>query len=169
MRDVLLGAALVASFALMVVCTSWALDSDRKAIVPALLVAISALAIDGALLCLPWRRLRAPALLLFPLVLMAGAVALSLSTNGVASNYTGFFTLAFIYVGLTQDRVVVPALAVIAAVSWLVCQEDLNASTLIKLGIGSTIWVSVGWVLARAPRATGRRHASSSRRRTPTC
>ena len=147
-RDVLLGAALVASFALMVVCTSWALDSNREAIVPALLVAVSSLVIDAGLLCLPWRRLGGTTLLLFPLVLFAGEIALALSTNGVSSNYTGFFTLAFIYVGLTQDRLVVPALAAVAALSWLICQEEVTASTLIKLGIGLTIWVSVGWVLA---------------------
>lgn len=127
-------------------CTSWVLD--RGALGPAVVVAISTLAVSAALLCLPWRRLTVPWLLLFPLALICGAVALALSTNGVATNYTGFFTLTFIYVGLTQRRSVIPALSVVVALSWLVCQENLAASTLIKLSITFSIWLSVGWVLA---------------------
>jgi diguanylate cyclase (GGDEF)-like protein len=129
-------------------CTSWLLDTDAAEIAPALLVASVTLAICAGLLCLPWRRLPATTMLLFPLLLIGAEVALATWTNGVASNYTGFFTLAFMYVGLTQDRSVVPTLAAVAAVSWLACQEDVLPSTLIKLGIGLAIWVSVGWVLA---------------------
>jgi hypothetical protein len=69
----------------MVVCTSWALDTDRNAIVPALLVASATFAIDAALLCLPWRRLSGTALLLFPLVLIAGSRAAAARSNPVTS------------------------------------------------------------------------------------
>jgi diguanylate cyclase (GGDEF)-like protein len=147
-RDVHLGASLVAAFALVLVCTSWALDPHRAAVVPAVVVGSSMLAVDVGLLWLPWWRLAGAALLVFPLLLMGGDVVLAVRTTGVAPNYTGFFMLAFIYVGLTQDRVVLPALAAVAALSWLACQDNLSASTWIKLSIASTIWMAVGWILA---------------------
>jgi diguanylate cyclase (GGDEF)-like protein len=147
-RDVLLGAALVVAFSVLVATTSSLLDASDGAGVPALLVASAGAIIGIGLACLPWRSMSPTLLLVFPLTLIVAEAALAIATNGVAANYTGFLTLAFLYVGLTQDRAVVPAIAVLAAASWLLCQENLAASTWLRLGIALVIWTSVGWLLA---------------------
>jgi diguanylate cyclase (GGDEF)-like protein len=56
--------------------------------------------------------------------------------------------LAVIYVALTQRPVVLPIAVAVAAPCWLVCQEQVTASTLIKLGNSMTIWLLVGFALA---------------------
>jgi len=156
-RDVLLGAGLVAGFAVVVACTSWALDTDAGMVAPALAVAGATVLIDVGLLCLPWRRLRASFEIVFPLLLVA-EIVLAVATRGVASNYTGFLTLAFVYVGLTQDRVWLPLLAAIAAPTWIVCQDSVTASSYIRLATTLTTWLLVGSVLA-ARVARDRAHA----------
>ena len=147
-RDVLLGAGLVAGFAVVVACTSWALDTDAGMVAPALAVAGLTLLADVGLLCLPWRRLRSSFQMVFPLLLVGAEIALAVATRGVASNYTGFLTLAFVYVGLTQDRVWLPLLAGVAAPTWLLCQDTVTAASYIRLATALLTWLLVGSVLA---------------------
>ena len=146
-RDVLLGAGLVAAFAVALACTSWAVETRGGMVVPALVVAGSTMIADIGLLCLPWRRLDPRFEMVFPLLLVGAAITLAVSTDGLAWNYTGFLTLAFVYVGMTQKRVVVPGLAVLAAPAWLLCQENMAASTSIRLGTNLIIWLLIGGVL----------------------
>jgi diguanylate cyclase (GGDEF)-like protein len=147
-RDVLLGAGLLAGFSVVVTCTAWALDIDARTLAAVLVVAASTLLVDLGLLCLPWRRLRAAFEMVFPLVLVGAEVTLALSTHHVASSYTGFFTLAFVYVGLTQDRVCLAILAAVAAPTWILCQDTVTVSSYIRLTITLATWLLVGAVLA---------------------
>ena len=147
-RDALLGAGLVVAFSVVVATTSAVLDGGAGGFTSAPLVAGAAATVGIGLLGLPWRRMPATVLLVFPLVLIGAEAALAVATDGVAANYTGFLTLAFIFVGLTQSRMVVPPLALLAGATWLLCQENLEASTWIRLAIALAIWTSVGWVLA---------------------
>jgi diguanylate cyclase (GGDEF)-like protein len=139
---------LVAGFAAVVACTSWAIDTDAGMVAAALGVAGTAALVDVGLLCLPWRRLTSSFEMVFPLVLVGAVLALGISTTGVASNYTGFLTLAFVYLGLTQDRVWLPLLAAVAAPTWILCQDIVTASSYIRLATTLTTWLLVGWVLA---------------------
>ena len=83
-----------------------------------------------------------------PAAALCAYFALALSTDGVAPSYAGFFPLAIIYVGLTQRPLYVPLVVAIAAPCWLVCQEAITASTLIRLGVAVTMWLLVGLALA---------------------
>jgi diguanylate cyclase (GGDEF)-like protein len=158
-RDVLLGAGLVAAFAVVIAATAWAFDASGGAVTPALLVAGGVLVVDAALWLLPWRRLGSVWLVAFPVTLSVGLVVLSLTTHGVAQNYIGFFALAFIYLGLTQNFVVVGAFTVVAIPSFLLAEESLSTQTVVRLITITTIWLLMGWVFAsrsERDRAQGR-------------
>jgi diguanylate cyclase (GGDEF)-like protein len=147
-RDVLLGAGLVAAFAMVIAGTARSLGTHGGMVAPVLVVATSTIAGDVALLCLPWRRLSAPFEMAFPVLLVAATSALAVATNGVATNYTGFLTLAFVFVGLTQQRVWLPLLAIVATPAWLVSQDIITAASIVRLSTIFAIWLLVGWVLA---------------------
>jgi len=147
-RDVLLGMGLVAAFAVVVASTSGVVETQGGTVAPALIVAGSATIADVGLLCMPWRRLTTQCEMAFPLLLVAAVIALGLATNGLASNYTGFLTLAFVYVGMTQTRALLPALAVIAVPAWLLCQSQVAAAESVRLGTTLIIWLLIGGVLA---------------------
>ena len=148
-RDVLFGAGLVGAFALVLACTVWSLESaDGREGATALVIAASTLVVGGGLTRFLQRRLATALLLLFPLLLFAAELALALSTTGVASSYTGFFALTVVYVGLTQRPAVVPFVVAAAASCWLVSQNDIDESTMIRLSVALTMWLMVGLALA---------------------
>jgi GGDEF domain-containing protein len=152
-RDALLGAGLVGAFALVAASTSWALANGGNELMTELVVVGLTIALDIGLLCLPWRRLNSAFLLVFPFLLVGAEVGLAVSTAGIPSNHVGMFTLAFLYVGLTQDLVVVPLFAVVAAPGWLICVVNSSTKTVVRLMTATTIWLSIGWVFAaRTPR-----------------
>ena len=147
-RDVLLGAGLVAAFAVIVAGTFRSLGAGRGMVVPTLVVAASTLLGDVVLLCLPWRRLSAPFEMVFPVLLVGAIGAVAVTTNGVASNYTGFLTLALVFVGLTQERAWLPLLATVATPTWLLSQDVVTAASVVRLGTIFAIWILVGCVFA---------------------
>lgn len=147
-RDVLLGAGLVAAFAVVVAGTARSLGAGHDMVVPTLVVAASTMLGDVALLCLPWRRLSAPFEMAFPVLLVGATGAVAVTTDGVASNYTGFLTLAFVFVGLTQKRLWLLLLATVATPTWLLAQDVVRAASIVRLGTIFGIWILVGSVLA---------------------
>ncbi|MCU1459311.1 MAG: hypothetical protein JWL73_3403 [Actinomycetia bacterium] len=149
----------MAAFAVIVAATAWAFDTTRTVTGPAIVVAAATLLADGALLCLPWRRLRPAFLLLFPLAMCGGEALLAATTDGASAGYAGFFALAFIYLGLTQNLVVIGCFTVVAAPVWLYCQESLATPTIIRLITIIVVWFLLGWVFAsrsERDRARGR-------------
>jgi signal transduction histidine kinase len=97
---------------------------------------------------LPWERLGDEWLFAYPLAILASLVVLAASTSGVAGAYTGFITVAFIYVGLTQGRVRSLLVIPLAVLAWIYCQPNLAAATLVKLPIAVGVWILVGQVVA---------------------
>src|ERR1700733_1423008 len=68
-RDALLGACLVVSLPLVVISTLWLLPFSGKAVDRSVAIELAASLLAFTLLCLPWPRLPAPALLVFPGIL----------------------------------------------------------------------------------------------------
>ncbi len=159
-QDVWLGVGLVLIFCALLVVGSLALKLDPEARGDIMLVAVAIAAADLGLLYLPWRKLTRLALLAFPALLVIGEVSLAVVTKGVSADYSGFFTLAFLYIGLTQRRGTGPVFALVAGPSWVVAQQLWATSTAIKLVLVLVIWVLMSDVLATR-RA---RDASRSRR-----
>ena len=148
-RDTLLGGGLICAYAFVVACTVWPLghhDLTSRAIDIAALTMIGGLVLTKLL----WRSTKEYLLLSFPVMLFVAQVWLALSTNGLAANYSGFFALALIYVGLTQQRVVVAMAVAIAAPSWLICQEltTVTVTTVARLCTAITFWLLAGLALA---------------------
>jgi diguanylate cyclase (GGDEF)-like protein len=87
-------------------------------------------------------------LLVFPLVLMADLVAGAAAAKAVGPAYSGFFTVAFIYVGLTQRRWTSVFLLPAAIPAWYFCQVGSASVIAVRLPISVAVWLVVGELLA---------------------
>jgi diguanylate cyclase (GGDEF)-like protein len=140
---------MVAAFAFIVAATCPGLEAaSPHDTVVALTIAGATVVAAGALAIAPWRRLPMQSLIAFPLLIVASEVALAAFTNGVAPNYTGFFTIVFLYVGLTQSPGVPLLFTLVVAPSWVYCQEQLAVAVWVKLALGAAIWILLGEILA---------------------
>ncbi|HEX2784619.1 MAG TPA: EAL domain-containing protein [Ilumatobacteraceae bacterium] len=148
-RDILLGGGLIGAFAVVVACTVWPVGQhglSSRAIDVAVLTSVTGIALMKVL----WRSTSEHLLLLFPTTLLVAQVWIAVSTDGIAANYSGFFALAIIYVGLTQRRVVVAMAVAIVAPCWLICQEltTVTVTTVARLATAITFWLVAGLALA---------------------
>jgi diguanylate cyclase (GGDEF)-like protein len=143
-----MGAGLIWMFSLVVLSTAWALQSPGDNLRATVNVVVGAVIADFILLLLPWRRLPTRMLTVFPLLLVAMELALAATTRGFAADYTGFFTLAFIYIGLTQPRGTPTLFAIIVGPSWVYCQQEFTSQVGIRLPIALGVWILIGEVLA---------------------
>jgi diguanylate cyclase (GGDEF)-like protein len=147
-RDAVLGAGLVSFLPLAVVCTFWLLAPWDSGLATTLAIDLGASLFAVALLALPWTRLPASALLVFPLVLGATMLATASIDRTFTASYIGFITVAFIFIGLTQSRVV-PLLAIpIAIPLYLLCEIHVTPALGVRLPIGALIWLLIGEVVA---------------------
>jgi diguanylate cyclase (GGDEF)-like protein len=153
--DVWMGAGLIWAFALIVLSTTWALRSSQDSVRAIFAVVLGAVAADFVLVLLPWKRLPTQVLIVFPLLILGMELSLAATTTGVASDYTGFFTLAFIFIGLTQPRGTSVVFAVLVAPTWVYCQDGFTSQVGVRLPIALGIWILIGEVLAaRAARSS---------------
>ena len=139
---------MVGLFSFVVLSTSWALHAPEDTPSAIVDVFVGAVLAGIVLVLLPWQQLPVRLLMLFPLLVLGTELALAASTNGVAVNYTGFLTLAFIYIGLTQPPWTSVVFACLVAPSWVYCQQGLTAEIWIRLPIALGIWLLIGEVLA---------------------
>jgi diguanylate cyclase (GGDEF)-like protein len=87
-------------------------------------------------------------LLLFPLLVLVTEIVLAAHTSGVAAYYTGFFTLGFIYIGLTQPRGTSFWFVLLVVPAWFYSQQGLTGHVWIRVLVATVIWVLVGEVVA---------------------
>jgi diguanylate cyclase (GGDEF)-like protein len=147
-RDVLLGAGLVACLPLVVLCTSWLLPSSGSSVIRTLSIEFGASVLAFSLLWLPWPRLPATLLLVFPGILAATLISTANLDRAMAASYVGFLTVSFIYIGITQSRLV-PVLAVpIALPIYLLCEVHVTPAINVRLPIAVVTWILIGEVLA---------------------
>ena len=101
-----------------------------------------------SLLWLPWYRMSASLLLVFPGILAAAIVATANLEGTITASYVGFLTLSFIYIGITQSRLI-PILAMpIAVPIYLLCEVHVTPAIDVRLPIAVVIWLFIGEVLA---------------------
>jgi diguanylate cyclase (GGDEF)-like protein len=148
-HDVLLGFGLVASFCIIVVITAVALNLDSAMLGPIIGVSLVTIALDFGLVVLFRRHFSTRMLLWFPVLFATSELVLALvSDKGVAANYTAFFTLMFVYIGLTQPRGTGPLFVPLAASVWVLAQWPWTATVGIKLCLTIAIWIVLSDVLA---------------------
>ena len=147
-QDVLLGFGLSAALFFVLTCTAWVLRSEQDGFGKSIGIAAAGTLIAYLLTTLPWERLPVKLLLVFPAVLFAVLIAIAGLTHGISPGYSGFLTLAFIYLGLTQGRAVPAVASLIAIPTFIYCQERLAASVGVRCVIATGIWLIIGDVLA---------------------
>jgi diguanylate cyclase (GGDEF)-like protein len=148
-HDVLLGFGLVASFCLIVVVTAVALNLDSAVLGTIIAVSVVTIALDFGLIVVFRHRFSTRMLLCFPILFATSELVLALvSDKGVAANYTAFFTLMFVYIGLTQPRGTGTIFVPLAASVWVLAQRPWTATVGIKLCLTIAIWIVLSDVLA---------------------
>lgn len=147
-RDVRIGAGMVAAFCVLIACTSPALNLGLEANRTVVLVVTGLAAVDFGFLLLRWDRCAQQMLLIFPVLLLVGEVTLALLTKGVAADYTGFLTLGFVYIGLTQPRGTGLAFCLLAGPTWAMSQQHWAPGLGIKLGLTMLVWLLLSGFLA---------------------
>jgi diguanylate cyclase (GGDEF)-like protein len=143
-----MGAGLVAAFVLLVASTAWDLHLSHDALVTTFIILLGVVVVDGALCGLPWTGLPQQTLLVFPLLVVVTEVVLAARTVGVAPYYTGFFTLGFIYLGLTQPRGTSFGFVLVVVPAWIYSQQGLSGHVWIRVSVATVIWILVGEVVA---------------------
>jgi diguanylate cyclase (GGDEF)-like protein len=108
-----------------------------------------ALAIGDLCLLVPIQRAGNRLLLLcFPLLVVAGELAITLLPHGDAVGYLGFLTLCFVYIGLTQGRGVGSLFVLVTGPVWVAVQRPWTAEVGVRLFLAIVIWVLISEVLA---------------------
>jgi diguanylate cyclase (GGDEF)-like protein len=149
-QEVWMGAGLVTALAVVMACTLWALHLPAHTTALAFLIVALAMAANVVLFFLPWERLSTQVpLLVFPLLLLDTLLALALLNHEMAANYTGFLTLAFIFIGLTQVRGVSVGFVALSVPVWILCQVGQKSSVGVRLPMVVVIWILIGEVLSR--------------------
>jgi diguanylate cyclase (GGDEF)-like protein len=146
-RDALLGAGLVGSLPIVVICTFW-LQRSGGSIAGTFALEIGATLLAVALTFLPWSRMPAPSLMMFPGILAATLISTAYLDRSMAASYVGLLTVSFLYIGLTQSRLV-PLLAVpIAIPVYLYSELHVTPAIEVRLPIAALIWLLIGEVVA---------------------
>jgi diguanylate cyclase len=148
-QDVLLGFGLVMASCVVVLVASsfFPMSAEGRRSIVAILMGTAAL--DLGVLALPGRLLKGPVLLCFPILLVASHLALSLLVpQSEAVAYVGFFTLAFVFIGVTQARGVGALFTVVAAPAWAVIERPWTTEVGVKLVLAIAVWTLISEVLA---------------------
>ena len=114
-RGAHLAVGLSGAWTLVIVCTIWFLPVKDSARSIVLALAAGAMVIALGLMRLPWERLPARALRVFPAVGLGSLTIGALLTHGIAESYAGYFTIAFVFMGLTQTSSTVLVAVPVAA------------------------------------------------------
>jgi diguanylate cyclase (GGDEF)-like protein len=87
---------------------------------------------------------------LWPAVAGLGALAaMGVTTSGLGAAFGGFFTLIFVYVGLTQPTWTSVALVPLAAVGWLETNRPITHIVVARMPIAVALWIFLGELLSR--------------------
>jgi hypothetical protein len=89
-RDALVGAGLVACLPLVVLCTFWLLPFSSSVVIKTLSIEFGTSMLAFSLLWLPWPRLPAALLLVFPGILAATLISTANLDRTIAASYVGF-------------------------------------------------------------------------------
>ena len=146
--DVLLGFGLVAAYCFFVVVAMVFSLGDIYGPGPVVVVGLT-MAADSCLLAFSGRRLSGRWLLCFPLLLVASELGLSvLVPSGEAAEFAGFFTLMFVFIGLTQRRGMGPLFILVAGPAWAFIERPWTDEVAVKSVLALAVWLLISEVLA---------------------
>jgi diguanylate cyclase (GGDEF)-like protein len=152
-----LALGLSGAWTLVIVCTIWLLpvkDADRSIV---LALSAGAMVLALGLTRLPWERLPPRALLVFPALGVGSLMLTALLSRGISPSYTGYLTVAYVFMGLTQRPATIFATIPVAVPIWIICAGGFTPTDNVKLPVAVGIWVLIGESLAaRTARATER-------------
>jgi diguanylate cyclase (GGDEF)-like protein len=148
-----LGMILVGTCASLEALTVEALRPDGHQLATFLVAAGASVLVALPLWRLDWSARSPRALLAFPLVAVGGLTLADVLARGVADVYSGFFLLAFVYVGLTQAPGTSTVCAVVALPVWIANEGHLSAVVDVKMPIAVLLWVIVGELLSQRVRS----------------
>jgi diguanylate cyclase (GGDEF)-like protein len=87
----------------------------------------------------------------FPMLPVLGFLALALTgvlTDSVNPSFTGFYTVGFVYIGLTRPRGTSLALAPLALGCWLLTNAPVTSQIAARIPVNLGTWLLVGEILA---------------------
>ena len=152
-----LALGLSGAWTLVIVCTIWLLpvkDADRSIV---LALSAGAMVLALGLTRLPWERLPPRALLVFPALGVGSLMLTALLSRGISPSYTGYLTVAYVFMGLTQRPATIFATIPVVVPIWIICAGGFTPTDNVKLPVAVGIWVLIGESLAaRTARATER-------------
>src|ERR1700722_20094706 len=99
MRDAYFGACLVGLLPLVTLLTFWVSSPWTQRLASTLAIELGASLLAVVFLRLPWARLPALLLLIYPGILVGSLVAAASLERPLAASYIGLVTVAFIYIG----------------------------------------------------------------------
>lgn len=143
-----LGGALALAVAVIVLSTIWFLPSPGSVRSVALIELSVLVATVVAVLVLAKTEEGSPWLLVFPAIIVAAQVSVASVFPAAGLAYTGFFTLSFIYVGLSMHRGVSLVILPPAAAAWFYCQTTPVGETVVRAFITFSVWLLIGELLA---------------------
>ncbi len=143
-----LGAISIVSCAFVVLCTVWFLPSREAGRSTSAAMAAGGALVAVCLTRLPWDRWPTRALIAFPALGLCVLTADALLTTGITPAYGGFFTVGFVYLGLTQSRLTTLAMIPLAVPAWILCVGGLTSTVEVKTPVSVAIWALLGFNLA---------------------
>ena len=147
-QDASLGFGLVALFCLTVIGSDAFLHLGHENSAAVAAVA-AATAVADLCLLVPLRRCGTRLwLLTFPVLVVVGELTLSLLPGGDAVGYTGFLTLSFVYIGLTQARGVGSLFVLLAGPVWVAVERPWTAVLGVRFFLAIGIWILISEVLS---------------------
>jgi diguanylate cyclase (GGDEF)-like protein len=139
--------------------TVWFLPSHQRMLIVASM--LGGLSVATAARALPWESWDRLALLVWPVLVLAGISAATIvSPSGTISTLSGLITVCFLYVGMTQRPWTGFVLLPFAVPVWILCAGGWNHQLAVKAPIAVGIWIIIAETISRLRARVGHLTAS---------
>ncbi len=128
-------------------------DHQRMLIIGSMVIG---LIVTTAARALPWARWDRRALLVWPLVVLAGlAAATAVSPAGTIATLSGLIVICFLYIGVTQRPWTSVAFLPLAIPVWIFCAGGWSRELALKAPIAIGIWILIAETISRLRQRVG--------------
>jgi diguanylate cyclase (GGDEF)-like protein len=157
-----LGWVFVISTIVLSLPTVWSLPEHQRMLIIGSMA--GGLVVATAARALPWEIWNRRALLIWPLLVLAGLTGATLvSPRGTIATLSGLITISFLYVGVTQRPWTSFAFLPLAIPVWILCAGGWNHQLAVKAPIAVGIWVIVAETISRLRERVGHLTATLER------
>lgn len=149
-----LGWVFVVSTMVLSLPTVWLLPHHQRTLIVGSMAC--GLVVATAARVLPWENWDRRALLVWPLLVLAGlAAATAVSPPGTIATLSGVITISFLYVGMTQQPWTGFAFLPLATPVWIACAGGWNHQLAVKAPIAVGIWIIISETISRLRERVG--------------